>query len=165
MHIDFTVDKGHRGFWYNGRIAIIYSFDENNYAVIEAPDNTIDMIDSIHEDYAIEFPAADFFYPTFTDDMLEVFDDIVFQGKRKLNDKECWLIVASNKDMNAQIWFSADAFTLPQRLVIVYKNDGNRQYEATFTNWNLNPEIPAAIFDFLPPPQAREVSILPRKKR
>ncbi len=165
MHIDFTVDKGHRGFWYNGRIAIIYSFDENNYAVIEAPDNTIDMIDSIHEDYAIEFPAADFFYPTFTDDMLEVFDDIVFQGKRKLNDKECWLIVASNKDMNAQIWFSADAFTLPQRLVIVYKNDGNRQYEATFTNWNLNPEIPAAIFDFLPPPQAREVSILPRQKR
>jgi hypothetical protein len=122
------------------------------------------MIDSIHQNYGMDFPAADFFYPTFTDDMLEVFDDIVFLGKRTLNDKACWLILASNEEMTAQIWFSADAFTLPHKFVILYKKDGNRQFEATFSNWQLNPEIPQAVFDFLPPPQARKVSIMPRKK-
>jgi len=165
MHIDFSGDKGHRGFWYNGLTSIVYSFDENNYAIMDAPDNTVDMIDSIHEAYGIEFPAADFFYPTFTDDLLAYFDEIVFEGTRNLGDKECWLIIASNEDMNAQIWFSADAFTLPQRYVIVYKKEGNRQYEATFSNWNLNPDLPASVFEFMPPPQARQVSILPRTKR
>lgn len=162
MHASFNGDKGHRGFWYNGTTAIIYWFDENNYAVIEAPDNTIAMIDTIHKKYGFEFPAADFFYPTFTDDVLMFFDDVVFLGKRDVDGKECWLILASNKDLSAQIWFSADAFTLPRKFVIVYKNDGNRQYEATFSNWKLNPDIPSAVFDFLPPPAARQVSILPK---
>ncbi len=162
MHVNFKGDKGPRGFWYNGQMAIIYWFGENNYAVIDAPENVIAMIDSIHSNYDIEFPAADFFYPTFTDDMLEFFDNVVFLGKRTLNDQECWLVLGSNERMTAQIWFSADAFTLPQKFVIVYKEDGSRQYEATFSNWKLNPEIPVSAFDFLPPPGARQVSILPK---
>lgn len=162
MHVNFEGDKGHRAFWYNGEMAIVYWFDENNYAVIDAPDNTIAMIDTIHKNYGIEFPAADFFFPTFTDDMLELFDNVIFLGKRKLHDRECWLILASNKEMTAQIWFSADTFTLPQKFVIVYKNDANRQYEATFCNWSLNPDIPPSVYNFLPPPAARQVSILPK---
>ena len=162
MHSNFTGDKGHRGFWFNGEIITWYSFDENNYAIIEAPDNIVDMIDMINKDYAIEVPAADFFYPTFTDDVLNFFDDVVFMGKRNLEGKECWLVIASNKDLSAQIWFAADTFTLPQKYVLVYKNEGNRQYEAIFSNWQLNPEFPPSVFDFLPPPGARQVSILPR---
>jgi len=165
MHINFSGDKGHRGFWYNGKFIVAYWFDENNYAVIETPDNLIDMIDMINEDYAIEMPAADFFYPTFTDDVLAFFDDVIFMGKRQLNGKECWLILAQNNEISAQIWFAADTFTLPQKFVIVYKNDNNRQYEATFSNWKLNPEIPASAFEFLPPPGARQVSILPRTEK
>jgi hypothetical protein len=164
MHVSFLGDKGHHGFWYNGQLIVAYSFDENNYTVIETPGNIIDMIDMINKEYAIEVPAADFFYPTFTDDILAFFDDVIFMGKRKLNGKDCWLILASNKEISAQIWFAADSFTLPQKFVIVYKNDGNRQYEATFSNWQLNPEFPPSIFEFLPPPGARQVSILPRTK-
>jgi len=165
MHVNTRGDKGHRGFWYNGQTAITFSFDENNYAVMEVPGNTIDMIDTVNKSYGIEFPAADFFYPTFTDDLLVFFEDIVFAGKRMLNGKECWLIIASNAEMSAQIWFSADAFTLPLRYVILYKNDHNRQYEAVFSGWELNHDIPDAVFDFLPPPKAREISILPRTSR
>jgi len=162
MHINFSGDKGHRGFWFNGRAIVTYWFDENNYAVINSPDNLIDMIEMLNKDYAIEVPAADFFFPTFTDDVLAFFDDVIFMGKRHLNGKECWLILASNKDITTQVWFAADTFTLPQKFVIVYKNEGNRQYEATFSNWQLNPEIPLSAFEFLPPPAARQVSILPR---
>jgi hypothetical protein len=95
-------DKGHRGFWYDGVNAIFYSFDENNYAFIDAPDNLIAMIDTINKKYGIEFPAADFFYPTLTDDVLNLFDNIVYLGKKKLNDQECFHIVATNKDMSVQ---------------------------------------------------------------
>lgn len=159
--VHFYGDKGHRAFWYNGLQATCYWFDENNYAVIEPPDNTIEMINYINEDYGIEFPAADFFYPTFTDNMLGLFDNIVFLGKKKVNDQECFHILAWNKDMNVQFWFANDAFNLPVKFIIIYKNEGNKQYEADFSNWQLNPVFPDAIFDFLPPPMARKVSILP----
>jgi hypothetical protein len=154
--------KGHRGFWYNGGKVTCYWFDENNYAIIPAPDRTIAMIDSVNKEYGIEFPAADFFYPTFTDDILNYFENIVFLGKKTLNDHESFHILASNQDMSVQFWFANDAFNLPERFVIIYKNDGNRQYEATFSNWQLNPGIPVTVFEFLPPSKAREIAIMPR---
>ena len=162
MLVHFYGDKGHRGFWYNGAQATYYSFDENNYALIDVPDNTIAMIENINQDYGIEFPAADFFYPTFTDNMLAFFDTIDFLGKKKLNDQECFYILASNKDMSVQFWFANDAFNLPVKFIIIYKNEGNKQFEATFSNWQLNTEFPDAIFEFLPPPMARKISIMPR---
>jgi hypothetical protein len=164
MHVNFNGDKGHRGFWYNGITATLYFYDENNYVVIDAPENIIAMIDSIHKNYGMEFPAADFFNPTITDDMLALFDDIIFVGKRVLDGRECLLILAKNKDMSVQIWFSSDAFTLPQKFIIIYKNDENKQYEATFSNWNLNPDIPPSVFEFIQPPKARHISILPKTK-
>jgi hypothetical protein len=155
-------DKGRRGFWYNGAYAIFYSFDENNYAYIDAPDNTIAMIDTINKQYGIEFPAADFFYPTFTDDMVTLFDTIIFLGKKELNDKECFHILASNQDLSVQFWFSNDAYNLPVKLIIIYKKEGNKHFEATFSDWQVNPEIPVTVFEFLPPPRAREISIMPK---
>jgi hypothetical protein len=158
-------DKGHRGFWYDGEKITCYWFDENNFSIIEAPDNTIAMIDQVNNDYGIEFPAADFFYPTFTDDILDHFDNIVFLGKKKFNDHESFHILASNQDMSVQFWFANDAYNLPERFVIIYKNDGNRQFEATFSNWQLNPDIPVTVFEFMPPPKAREIAIMPRTKK
>jgi len=165
MLIHFYGEKGHRGLWYNGSKVTYYSFDENNFATIDAPDHTIAMIDTIHQNYGFEFPAADFFNPTFTDDILNWFDTIVFLGKKKLDDQECFHILASNPDMSVQFWFANDAYNLPVKFVIIYKNDGNRQYEATFSNWQLNTDIPVTIFEFMPPPLARKVSILPRYKK
>jgi len=154
--------KGHRGFWYNGETITYYSFDENNYAVIPAPDNIIATIDSVHHTYGIIFPAADFFYPTFTADVLDYFDDVIFLGKKIVDGMECFHILATNKDMSAQFWIANDAFNLPHKFILTYKNENNRQYESTFSNWKLNPEIPNSAFNFLPPPQAVEIYLMPK---
>ena len=44
--------------------------------------------------------------------------------------------------------------------ILTYKDKGNLQYEATFSNWQLNPEIPVSVFEFLPPPKAAQISIM-----
>jgi outer membrane lipoprotein-sorting protein len=36
------------------------------------------------------------------------------------------------------------------------------QYEATFSKWVLNTEIPNSVFEFLPPPLAAEIIMLPQ---
>lgn len=153
-------DKGHIGYWYDGEFISYYNYDENNYVTLEAPDSTLTMINEMHETYDFQFPAADFFYPTFVDDLMENFDTISYLGVKKIDSQECFNIMCVNESMNVQFWISNEDTMLPRRLVIIYKNENNRQYEATFTEWKLNPIIPDAIFDFLPPPNAKLISIL-----
>lgn len=154
--------KGHRGFWYNGQTLTYYSFDENNYAMVPADSTIIATIDTIHKTYGIDFPAADFFYPTFTEDVLDHFDNVIFLGKKIVDGQECFHILVTNATMSAQFWFANDAFNLPKKFVLTYKDKDNMQYESTFSNWKLNPDLPASIFEFLPPPQAQEIILMPK---
>lgn len=152
--------NGDKGFWYDGTYMSFYNFDENNYVTLEAPESTIEMIDEMHVNYNFQFPAADFFYPNFTDDMMEQFDTIKFLGKVEIDNEECYHIMATNKELNVQLWISNKSYLLPKHFVIIQKNKSNLQFETTFTKWILNPDIPDSVFDFLPPPKARLISIL-----
>lgn len=161
MLIDSHGEKGHRGFWYNGKQLAYYSYTENNYAVIDAPSNIISTIDTVNKTYGIEFPAADLFYPSFTDDLIENNDEIIFVGKSLIDDKDCFHIIAKNSVMSVQIWISDDALFLPMKMVIVYYDvSPNQQYEATFSNWQINPELPNAMFEFSPPQSASKLRLI-----
>ncbi|MFZ4770638.1 MAG: DUF2092 domain-containing protein [Ferruginibacter sp.] len=157
-------DKGHRGFWYNGEKTSYYSFDENNYATVETPSDIISAIAFLNVNYGIEFPAADFFYPTFTDDILGEYNSIFYLGMSVIGGKECFHILASNENQSVQFWIANDAFNLPQKFVIIYKNT-DMQYEATFSNWAVNQEIPNSVFEFMPPPMAAEIILLPKNNQ
>lgn len=161
MLVDSQGEKGHRGFWYNGNQLAYYSYTENNYAVIETPPTILATIDTVNKTYGIEFPAADFFYPSFTDDLMRNSDEIVFVGKSIINDKDCFHIIAKSSAMSVQIWISDDALFLPVKMVIVYYDvNPNQQYEATFSNWQLNPLLPNAMFEFTPPVGADKLKLI-----
>jgi hypothetical protein len=155
-------DKGHRGFWYNSKTVTYYSFDENNYAVVNAPGDIISTIDTINKAYGIDFPAADFFYPTFTDDILEQFGTLAYLGKKSVEGNECFHILAMNDSISVQFWIANDAYNLPVKFLIGYKSNGNIQYEATFSDWQINPVIPVSAYEFLPPPKAARIILLPK---
>ncbi len=161
MLINSRGDNGHQGTWYNGKQLAFYSYDENNYVLIDAPSGIIATIDSMHKTYGIDFPAADFFYPSFTDDLIEQSDYIIFHGVTKVDGKESFHIVAKNSEMSVQIWISDDAFLLPVKMIIAYHQEGSmKQYEASFSNWKMNPQLPPVMFEFSPPRHAKKIKIL-----
>ncbi len=153
-------DKGNRGFWYNGVQVAFYSFSEKNYARIEAPDNIIATMDTIYMKYGLEVPAADFFYPSFTDDIIESFDTIKYLGEKTVEGEDCFHLKTTNEEMEVQYWITNDAYFLPRRYLIIYKNRENMQFQGTFSEWKLNPDIPDILFEFSPPPMANEIKIL-----
>ena len=152
--------RGKSSFHYDGTYMSYYNYDENNYVTLEAPETTLGMIDEMHINYDFRFPAADFFYPSLTDDMVEQFNSIKFLGKKTIDGEECYHIMATNDELNVQLWISNETYLLPKHFVLIYKNKSNLQYESTFSNWTLNPNIPDAVFDFMPPPNAKLISIL-----
>lgn len=158
--------RGHHQMMYNGSQLSYYSFDEHNYGLLSAPPTTLQMIDTMNNRFGIEFPAADFFYPAFTDDLLEDADTVRFLGKSEIDGKEYFDILAIGKKMNYQIWLSNDEFLLPARFLITYKSQpGSPQYFAIFSDWQINPVLPSAMFDFTPPPGARQVYMMAKGER
>lgn len=155
-------EKGQEGFWYNGEEVMYYSYDQNNFVRIPAPETTLATIDTLNTKYGTEIPAADFFYPAFTDDLLQAFPTILYLGKKSVDGEDCFHIKASNDEMVVQFWISDLTYKLPVRYNIVYKDQSNMQFESHFTNWDLNPLIPQSVFDFMPPKNAKAIKILAR---
>lgn len=167
MLVDSRGDKGHRSYYYNGTQVAYYNYSENNYGYIDAAPTTIETIDEVNADYGVEFPAADFLYPTFTDDLIASSEKISYLGIKEIEGKECFHIAAHSKKMDIQIWIANDATNLPVKYVIVYNNDENHvgQFECDFSNWAINPNLPDAMFEFTPPPSARILTIVSQTKK
>ena len=160
MHLEKSGENGKEGFWYNGEEVSYYSYDQNNFLRIPAPETTLATIDTLNIKYGTEIPAADFFYPAFTDDLLQAFPSIVYLGKKSVDGEDCFHIKASNDEMVAQFWISDKVYKLPVRYNIVYKKESDMQYESHFSNWELNPVIPPSVFEFMPPKNAKPIKIL-----
>jgi len=161
MHVNSIGDKGHSGYWYNGAQVVYYSFTENNYGVMDAPNGTIAAIDDIHRRYGVDFPAADFFYPSFTDDLITQSTRIDYLGIVQLQGRECFRIVARGTNQTVQLWIANDATFLPAKFIITDHTKGNAQYQGTFADWAINPDVPTPLYEFRPPPGASLVRILP----
>jgi len=159
-------DMGSRDFYFDGKQLSYYSHDKNQYWQIDANMDLVEMIDTVSKLYGIEFPAADFLYPTFVDDILQDSKELVYLGLTKVGDKECYHIAGKAQDKTFQFWICDDAYSLPVKLVIVYTNrDMNPQYEATLTDWQVNPNLPDALFDFNVPHKAARIKLLPLAKK
>jgi hypothetical protein len=150
MYIHSNGTKGIRSYWYDGATLAYYSFDKDTYAEIEAPDDIIKTIDYVHDKYGVRFPAADFFYPNFTDDILANFDRVLFLGEDVIDGIKSTAILASNDNKVVQIWIDK-ASNLPLRLSIESTADTADFYEATFSNFRSNPDLPDLMFESKPP--------------
>ena len=155
-------DRGSRDFYFDGTKLSYYSLDKNQYGQIDASMTLVEMIDTVSKLYGIEFPAADFLYPSFVDDILTESRELVYLGLTKVDGKECYHIAGKASDKTFQFWISNDAYTLPLKMVIVYTNqEMNPQYEAVLSDWQVNPNLPDALFTFTIPHRAQRVKLVP----
>lgn len=155
-------DRGSRDFYFDGTKLSYYSLDKNQYGQIDASMSLVEMIDTVSKLYGIEFPAADFLYPSFVDDILSESKELIYLGLTKVDGKECYHIAGRASDKTFQFWISNDAYTLPLKMVIVYTNqEMNPQYEAVLSDWQVNPNLPDALFTFTIPHRAQRVKLVP----
>jgi len=159
-------DKGNRTFYYNGKTLTYYSEDKNHYAQINTLPTIVGMIDTVSKVYGVDFPAADFLYPGFVDDILADAKNLVYLGTTKVGGKDCFHIAGTTDDKTFQFWISNDAFSLPVKVVIVYtKKELNPQYEAVLSDWKIDPVFPDALFEFKAPPKAMKIKFVAVSKK
>ena len=157
LYVHTVGDNGNKGFWYNGSELGTFSFTKNTYDIVPASGDIIEAIDYIHNKYGVDFPAADFFYPTLTDDIMEDFDHVYYMGEQVSGDKTYLLIEASNDNQRLNIWIDK-ATNLPSEFEIFGINS-EEHYAAQFLNWQIDPEIGDVVFDFVAPSDSNRVAL------
>jgi hypothetical protein len=166
MLVNTTGDAGHRGFWYDGKDAFSYWYGENNYGRVSAPPTIIEMIKIIHEAYGVDFPAADLLFPTFVDDLMAQSQRIMFRKPVRIGDQDCFHIVAKGAAQDMELWIANDAATLPVKYLFRTREKGQvTEFEGTFSDWKMNPDLPLTLFRFTPPPGSREVRLIARNEK
>jgi hypothetical protein len=151
-------DGGDKSLYCDGKTLTYYSAKNNQYSVIPAMSTIMETIDSIHNEYGIDFPAADMFYPDLVDELIEISDNMAYLGLTTVEDKECHHIAGTTDMITYQIWITSDDF-LPVKMAINYVNrEGSPQYEALFLNWNLNPVLDDGMFNFVIPEKANKIT-------
>lgn len=159
LHIYTTHDDVRKGFWYNGTELSVFNFDESVYDVAPAPNTTMAMIDSLHKTFKIDFPGADVFYPTLTDDIIANFDSVFYLGTQDVAGILCKEVNARNATLDVTL-FIADATNLPVQLAVFGKGtrDGE-SYISHYQDWQSNPTLGDEIFEFAPPANATKAVI------
>jgi hypothetical protein len=153
-------DRGERSIYYDGETLSYYSLENNQYATLALSAPIVEMIDTVNRLYGIEFPASDFFYPTFVDDLLSESKNLIYLGMTKVDGIDCFHIAGTAADKTYQFRISDDALSLPIKMVIVYTSrDMNPQYEAVLSDWQINPILPATLFEFMVPPKAKKIKL------
>jgi len=150
LFIQNSGTKGDKSFWYNGEKFAYFLYDKNEYDILDAPDNTLELIDNIHNKYGVYFPAADFLSPTLTDDILDSYDELLYFGDEKIDDVNCISIEASNNNNVVMLWVNKETY-LPYKMIIISKTNENKYFEANYTHWRLNPKLPDVMFEFQAP--------------
>ncbi|NCD72361.1 DUF2092 domain-containing protein [Mucilaginibacter agri] len=163
LMIDNKEDNERHALLYNGKKLVYYSFENNSYSLIDSvPNNVLETIQVLSKTYGIEVPAADYFYPSFVDDIKSTATALKLVGTTVVNGEECFHIAGKDSTMSYQFWIKNDLLFLPVKMVIVYNNrPGTPQYEAIYSGWNLNADLPASAFEFTVPPNAQKIAIKP----
>ena len=163
LYVRITGDDRDRVFVYDGKTVVLADFDKNVYAEADAPATIDAMLDMLETQYGVVAPIADFLY---SDPYVTLLDDVRtgdFVGRHLAAGRECDHLAFSQRKTDWQLWIEAGGRTpLPRKLVLTDKEVmGWPRYAATFTDWNLNPHLPAGLFTFTPPKGANKNVFMP----
>ena len=113
----------------------------------------------MHKTFKIDFPAADVFYPTLTDDILNHCDTLLYLGLVDIDGISCKQIYAANT--NFTVYLSMDETSnLPVQLELYGRGERSGElFQANYTDWQLNPNLPDEMFKFEPPSNASKATI------
>lgn len=156
-------DQSIRRFWYDGKTVSVMTEGSNQYIQEQVP-NTIDvMLDYIADHYDQTLPLSDLIRNNIGSSLEQDLLSGVYLGEKVIDGMRTHHLSFESQAADFQLWVDADEqHPLPRRLVINFTPlEGQPEYLASLRQWDLNPQIDAAMFTFTPPPGAQRTDSKP----
>ena len=158
---DATGDALNRSFWYDGKTFSALDKEQFVWASGAVPPTVDQALDWIFERTGTVIPLADFLY---ADSYAQLMGDVqrgVYLGIHEAAGVPCHHLSFEQATIDWQIWIDAGQEPLPRKLVITYKTEDEvPQYTVTIRKWNLQAQLPDALFAFAPPDGAKRIDVV-----
>lgn len=144
---------------FDGKVITLFGETENVYAQVNHMGTVDEAIRFAGGNLGIRIPLARMLLTTLPEALKKLNLTVQYVERDTLSSPPTDHLAARSDDVDFQIWIAEDK--LPRRIVLTYKNaDGQPQFRANFSNWNLTPKISKTTFSFTPPEGAEKIPAL-----
>lgn len=151
---------------FDGKAITVFNPAENVYAQIEKTGSVDDAVRYLAQEIRVRLPLALLLVSTLPDELERRLESLAYVERDTLTAVPSDHLVGQTEDVDFQVWISTGDKPLPQRITITYKTDeGEPQYRADLTDWNLEPDATPAQLAFRPPDGAERIPVMIRVRR
>jgi len=144
---------------FDGKVITMFSETENVYSRINHAGTVDEMIRYAGGNLGIRIPLARMLLTTLSEELKKLNLTVQYVERDTLSSPPTDHLATRSDDVDFQIWIAEDK--LPRRIILTYKNaEGQPQFRANFSNWNLEPKISKTTFSFTPPEGAEKIPAL-----
>ena len=164
LRIDVEKSNGNRNLsLIDGKNITVFSITENVYAQAPSPGDLDAAIEYLLKDLHMRLPLAMLLITQLPAELEHRVKNIDYVEETNIFGVPAHHLAGRTETVDFQIWIKNDCNPLPLRIVLTYKNaDGQPQFWAQFSDWNLSPEITDSLFTFTPPEGAKKINFLAR---
>ena len=157
-------DGSTSGFRFDGQEIAVFNTREQVYATAAKPGTLDEAIAYFINELDMRFPLAEFFSTRLAESLAAKVRTAYNVGAERITDIPCEHLALRGDQTDMQLWVAQGDQPLPCRLVITYKaTEGQPQFWAQFSDWNLSPDVSDAQFAFTPPEGATRIAFAARK--
>jgi hypothetical protein len=160
IRIDATKRNGSKsGMFFDGKDLAVFNMKENVYATVARPGTVDEAIAYFLNDLDMRLPLAELLSSYLATTLPEHVHAAAYVEPAQIAGVPCDHLALRGDQADLQLWVAQGNQPLPRRLVITYtREDGRPQFWAQFSEWNLAPEVPDALFVFTPPAGATKIA-------
>lgn len=146
---------------YDGKAITAYTPSKNVYAQVSKPGGIDEAVTYFLKDLRMRLPLAALLLSRFPEEIERRTLSLDYVERTLIHGTPTHHLAGRTETVDYQVWIAEGAQPLPTRVVLTYKNaDGQPEFRAQFSDWNLAPEVQDAQFAFTPPDGARKISFL-----
>jgi hypothetical protein len=151
---------------FDGKDITAYKEANHVYAVTPKPGNIDTALQYIIRDLGIRMPLALMVVSEFPAVLELRVESAAYVERSVVTAVPTDHVAARSANVDFQVWVAEGAQPLPQRIVITYKTaEGEPQFWADFSDWNLNPDLSKSLFEFTPPQGVQRIPFLVRARQ
>ena len=167
LRIDSEPSNGdQRQVLFDGKMITVSSPVQKVYAQATQKGSIDDALRFFKQELHLPLPLAPLLMNTLGDELEKRIVEIKGVETTQTSAGTVHHLAARGDTVDFQVWLAEGDKPLPSRVVLTYPEaDGQPQYWADFSDWNLSPKVDDALFSFAPASDARKILFVNQIKR
>jgi hypothetical protein len=155
-------DGSERVFSYDGTEITVFNREDDVYARARGPADVDEAIRYTVRALEVPVPLSALLRSDASRLVTKRLESADYVEEATLGGVACDQLAFRNDRVDFQVWIERGDRPLPHRVVITYRDtEGQPQFWANFTEWDLSPHAPDSLFVFEPPESAERIPFAP----